>query len=65
VSTWLNGGVPAPGVAAWVGRSVDVLLRVYAKCISGQEDAVRRRVEPALLDGTAPGTVQDQSAHRP
>jgi integrase len=51
VSTWLNGGVPAPQVAAWAGHSVDVLLRVYAKCIAGQDDAVRRRVEQALRDG--------------
>jgi len=36
VSTWLNGGVPAPQVAAWAGHSVDVLLRDYAKCIAGQ-----------------------------
>ena len=28
VSTWLNGGVPAPQVAACAGHSVDVLLRV-------------------------------------
>ena len=27
-STWLNGGVPAPQVAAWAGHSIDVLLRV-------------------------------------
>lgn len=51
MSTWLDGGVPAPQVAAWAGHSVDVLLRVYAKCISGQDDAVRRRVEEALRDG--------------
>lgn len=51
VSTWLNGGVPAPQVAAWAGHSVDVLLRVYAKCIAGQDDTVRRRVEEALRDG--------------
>jgi integrase len=37
VSTWLNAGVPAPQVAEWAGHSVDVLLRVYAKCISGQQ----------------------------
>lgn len=49
VSTWLNSGVPAPQVAA--GHSVNVLLRVYAKCIVGQDDAVRRRVEQALRDG--------------
>jgi hypothetical protein len=51
VSTWLNGGVPAPQVAQWAGHSVDVLLRVYAKCIAGQEDAVRRRVQEALREG--------------
>jgi hypothetical protein len=48
VSTWLNSGVPAPQVAAWAGHSVDVLLRVYAKCIAGQEHAARRRIEEAL-----------------
>lgn len=52
VSTWLNGGVPAPQVAAWAGHSVDVLLRVYAKCIAGQDEAVRRRVEEALRAGS-------------
>ena len=51
VSTWLNGGVPAPQVAAWAGHSVDVLLRVYAKCIAGQDDTARRRVEEALRQG--------------
>lgn len=48
VSTWLNGGVPAPQVAEWAGHSVEVLHRVYAKCIDGQDAAVRRRVELAL-----------------
>lgn len=48
VSTWLNSGVPAPQVAAWAGHSVNVLLRVYAKCIAGQEGAARRRIEEAL-----------------
>ena len=61
VSTWLNGGVPAPQVAQWAGHSVDVLLRVYAKCIAGQEDAVRRRVEEALRGGQN----QDRSVHGP
>jgi integrase len=36
VSTWLNAGFPAPQVAEWAGHSVNVLLRVYAKCIHGQ-----------------------------
>lgn len=45
VSTWLNGGVPATQVAEWAGHSVDVLLRVYAKCIDGQDNLARRRME--------------------
>ena len=47
VSTWLNAGVPAPQVAEWAGHSVDVLLRVYAKCISGQQGEAKRRIEEA------------------
>jgi integrase len=47
VSTWLNAGVPAPQVADWAGHSVDVLLRVYAKCISGQQYEAKRRIEEA------------------
>jgi site-specific recombinase XerD len=47
VSTWLNAGVPAPQVAEWAGHSVDVLLRVYAKCISGQQAEAQRRIEEA------------------
>jgi hypothetical protein len=42
--------VPAPQVAQWAGHSVDVPLRVYAKCIAGQEAAARLRVEEALRD---------------
>jgi hypothetical protein len=48
VSTWLNGGVTPAQVAEWAGHSVDVLLKVYAKCINGQETVARRRVENAL-----------------
>jgi hypothetical protein len=48
VSTRLNAGMPATQVAEWAGRSVAVLLRVYAKCIVGQEDAARRRIERAM-----------------
>jgi hypothetical protein len=45
---WLNAGVSAAQVAEWAGRSVAVLLRVYAKCIVGQEDDARRRIERAM-----------------
>lgn len=48
VSTWLNGGVPATQVAEWAGHSVAVLLEIYAKCIAGQEEAARKRIEDAL-----------------
>lgn len=48
VSTWLNAGVPAPQVAEWAGHSVDVLLRIYAKCIVGQDDLAKRRISDAL-----------------
>jgi len=47
VSTWLNAGVPAPQVADRAGHSVDVLLRVYAKCVSGQQEEAKRRIEEA------------------
>ncbi|MCX6953060.1 MAG: tyrosine-type recombinase/integrase [Verrucomicrobia bacterium] len=48
VSTWLNAGVPPTQVAAWAGHSVAVLLQIYAKCLVGQEDAARRRIDAAL-----------------
>lgn len=48
LSLWLNAGVPATTVAEWAGHSVNVLLRVYAKCVDGEEDAARRRIESAL-----------------
>ena len=48
VSTWLNAGVPPTQVAAWALHSVAVLLQISAKCLSGQEDAARRRIDAAL-----------------
>ncbi|MCX9191962.1 site-specific integrase [Carbonactinospora thermoautotrophica] len=38
VSTWLNAGVPATEVAKRAGHSVNVLLKVYAKCLDGQAE---------------------------
>jgi integrase len=49
VSLWLNGGVPATEVAERAGHSVDVLLRVYAKCIDGQRDKINKTID-GLLD---------------
>jgi hypothetical protein len=48
VSTWLNAGVRPTQVAEWAGHSIAVLLRVYAKCIAGQEEAARLRIRHAL-----------------
>lgn len=48
VSTWLNGGVPATTVADWAGHSLEVLLKIYAKCLDGTDAANRRRVQAAL-----------------
>ncbi len=44
----LNAGMPPIQVAAWAGRSVGVLLQLYAKVTVGQEDAARRRIDVAL-----------------
>ncbi|MEV7091818.1 integrase [Amycolatopsis sp. NPDC051045] len=49
VSTWLSGGVEPTRVAKWAGHSLSVLLRVYAKCLDGGEQAARDRVERALI----------------
>ena len=62
VSTWLNAGVPSTQVAEWAGRSVAVLLQIYAKCIVGQEDAARRRIAAAL--GGSEGRNLARIGHR-
>jgi integrase len=54
VSTWLNGGVPATDVAEWAGHSVEILHRIYAKCLDGGEAVLRQRVQ-AALGHAAPG----------
>ncbi|GGL57861.1 site-specific integrase [Planomonospora parontospora] len=48
VSLWLNAGVHAPEVAERAGHGVDVLLRVYAKCIDGQHETANKRIMEAL-----------------
>jgi integrase len=50
VSLWLAAGVPAPHVAERAGHSVEVLLRVYAKCLDGGEDIANTRIDAALRD---------------
>jgi hypothetical protein len=38
--------VPAPQVADCAGHSVDVLLRIYAACVVGQDAAAKHRMPP-------------------
>jgi hypothetical protein len=47
LSTWLNAGVEPARVAEWAGNSVPVLLRVYAKCLSGTEQSALRKIQEA------------------
>ena len=47
--TWrLNSGVPATEVAAWAGHSVEMLMRVYARCVVGLEGVWIGRMDQAL-----------------
>lgn len=48
VSLWLNAGVHAPEAAERAGHGVDVLLKVYAKCIDGQREVANGRILEAL-----------------
>ena len=50
VSLWLAAGVPAPRVAERAGHSVEVLLRVYAKCLDDGEDIANTRIDAALQE---------------
>jgi hypothetical protein len=54
VSTWLNGGIPPAQVAEWAGHSVAILLKIYAKCIDGQDRIAKRRIEDALGEAGEP-----------
>lgn len=68
VSTWLNAGVPAAQVAELAGHSTDVLLRIYVKCIAGQQGEAKRRIEDAMrpLEADEPGhTGQRPSPEHP
>jgi hypothetical protein len=46
-----RSGAPAQ-VAAWAGHSVEVLLRIHAKCIDGQDAIAKRRIGEALREHT-------------
>lgn len=50
--TWrLSAGVPAAQVAEWAGHSVEVLQRIYHRCMSGYDDVWIERMNRAREDG--------------
>lgn len=48
VTTWLNATGDPAQVAAWAGHSVNVLLRVYVRCVAGRDELAKKRIEQAL-----------------
>ena len=59
--TWrLNSGVPATEIAAWAGHSVEMLMRVYARCVAGLEDLWIARMDARLRlpDGQVGGAPE-------
>jgi integrase len=48
VSWRLNAGAPGPQVAEWAGHSVEVLYRIYAHCIDGDDERWHKRMEDLL-----------------
>jgi len=50
VSLWLAAGVPPQRVAERAGHSVEVLLRVYAKCLDDGETLANDRIDAALRE---------------
>jgi integrase len=63
VSSWLGGGVPSPQIAEWAGHSVEVLHKIYAKVLAGQEASARERIERAL--GLSTADTESGTANRP
>jgi hypothetical protein len=50
----LNAGIPATVVAEWAGQSVEILLRIYVKCLDGGLAQFRRLIDGALGPAATP-----------
>jgi hypothetical protein len=62
--TWrLNSGVPPTEIAAWAGHSVEMLLRVYARCVAGLEDLWIARMEATLRPSGAQAGGEPAADH--
>jgi len=48
ISWRLNAGTPATLVAEWAGHTVEVLYRIYAHCIDGDDERWYRQMERSL-----------------
>ncbi len=48
ISWRLNSGVPGPRVAEWAGHSVEILYRVYAHCLDGDDPRWYQWMEQSL-----------------
>ena len=48
ISWRLNAGIPGPRVAEWAGHSVEILYRVYAHCLDGDDPRWYRWMEQTL-----------------
>ncbi|MFI0424799.1 tyrosine-type recombinase/integrase [Spongiactinospora sp. 9N601] len=62
ISMRLNAGIPATQVAQWAGHRVEVLLKIYAKCIDGQDHLWRGLINGALGDSAGPDGCDDGEA---
>jgi hypothetical protein len=47
-----------PRSPEWSGLTLNVLMRIYAKCIAGQQDEAKHRI----LEATKPAQVQGEAA---
>jgi len=51
--------LPPTVVAEWAGHSVEVLLKIYAKCLDRSDALIRARVQ-AALGCPVPGTLSGE-----
>jgi integrase len=52
ISLWIVAGVDPATAAKWAGQSIEILFRIYAAWLSGQEKALRRNIEDAYGGGS-------------
>jgi integrase len=50
VTTWLDATGDPAQVAAWAGQSVNVLRRVYVRCVAGRDELAKQFIQQAIGD---------------